>query len=97
MKQYDKALRIRRVISEKFASLFAEYDAILLPAVSKMEYNCDEVKANPTMCYEENKFTAPASITGLPALVAGGVQFVANAFDEGKLLAIAEMLVKEGK
>ena len=97
MKQYDKALRIRRVISEKFASLFAEYDAILLPSVSKMAYSYDEVKANPTMCYEENKFTAPASITGLPALVAGGVQFIANAFDEGKLLAIADMLEKEGK
>lgn len=97
MKQYDKALRIRRVISEKFTELFAQFDAILLPAVSKTAYSTEEVKATPTLCYEENLFTAPASITGLPALVAGGVQFIANAYDEGKLLAIAEMIEKEGK
>ena len=97
MKQYDKSLRIRRVICEKFASLFKEFDAVLLPAGSKMTYGMDEVKADPTLCYVENDFTAPASITGLPALVAGGVQFIADAFDEGKLLAIAEMIEKEGK
>ncbi len=97
MKQYDKSLRIRRVICEKFASLFKEFDAVLLPAVSKMTYSVEEVKADPTMCYVENKFTAPASITGLPALVAGGAQFIADAFNEGKLLAIAEMMEKEGK
>ena len=97
MKQYDKSLRIRRVICEKFASLFKEFDAVLLPAGSKMTYGMDEVKADPTLCYVENEFTAPASITGLPALVAGGVQFIADAFDEGKLLAIAEMIEKEGK
>ena len=97
MKQYDKSLRIRRVICEKFTSLFKEFDAVLLPAGSKMTYGMDEVKADPTLCYVENEFTAPASITGLPALVAGGVQFIADAFDEGKLLAIAEMIEKEGK
>lgn len=97
MKQYDKSLRIRRVICEKFASLFKEFDAVLLPAGSKMTYGMDEVKADPTLCYVENEFTAPASITGLPALVAGGVQFIADAFDEGKLLAIAEIIEKEGK
>lgn len=97
MKQYDKSLRIRRVVSEKFNELFNEFDAVLLPAVSKNAYSIDEVKANPALCYEENSFTAPASITGLPALVAGGVQFIANAFDEGKLLAIADMIEKEGK
>lgn len=97
MKQYDKSLRIRRVICEKFSALFKDFDAVVLPAVSKAAYNLDEVQAEPTMCYVENKFTAPASISGLPALVAGGVQFISDAFCEGKLLAIAEMLEKEEK
>lgn len=97
MVQYDKSLRIRRVICEKFASIFKEFDAVLLPAATKAIYTADDVKANPTMCYEENKFTAPASITGLPAAVAGGVQLIADAFDEGKLLALTEMIEKEGK
>ena len=97
MKQYDKSLRIRRVICEKFVSLFKEFDAVLLPTASKMAYTAEEVKADPTLCYEENKFTAPSSITGLPALVAGGVQLIADAFNEGKLLALAEMMEKEEK
>jgi len=97
MKQYDKAMRVRRVICERFSSLFKEFDAVLLPAVSKMAYSLEEVNENPTICYEENKFTAPASISGFPALIAGGVQFIAEAFDEGKLLALAEMIEKEEK
>ena len=97
MKQYDKSLRIRRVISEAFADLFCKYDAVLLPAVSKMAYTEEDVSSAPTLCYEENRFTAPASITGLPAMIAGGVQMIANAFDEGKLFALAQILEKEGK
>ncbi|MBE6712686.1 MAG: hypothetical protein E7580_04085 [Ruminococcaceae bacterium] len=96
MKQYDKSLRIRRVISEKFALLFKSYDAVLLPATSKTSYSVEDVKENLTLCYEENKFTAPASITGLPALVAGGVQFIADAFEEGKLLCLAQIIEQEG-
>ena len=97
MPVYDKALRIRRKVCEAFASLFAKYDAILLPATSKMAYTVEEVKANKELAYEENLFTAPASITGLPALTAGGVQFIAGAFQEGKLFDIAEKLEKEAE
>ncbi len=92
MKVYDKALRVRRVIKEAFDALFAEYDAVLLPAVSSMTYTVGS--ADP---FVENSFTAPASITGLPAVVAGGVQVIGNAFSENTLLNIADMLTKEGK
>jgi aspartyl-tRNA(Asn)/glutamyl-tRNA(Gln) amidotransferase subunit A len=46
MKVYDKALRSRRVITEKFAELFGEFDAVIMPAVSKMAYTEDDVKAD---------------------------------------------------
>lgn len=87
MKQYDKALRIRRVICAEFNKLFAEYDGVLMPAVSKMEYNADE---NKHFVFEENFYTAPASITGLPVVVAGGVQMVGSAYSENKLFKIAK-------
>jgi aspartyl-tRNA(Asn)/glutamyl-tRNA(Gln) amidotransferase subunit A len=92
MKVYDKALRVRRVIKEAFDALFAEYDAVLLPAVSQMTYTPNTVDV-----FVENRFTAPASISGLPAVVAGGVQVIGNAFAEAALLHIAEYLNKEGK
>ncbi|MBE6573121.1 MAG: hypothetical protein E7652_01870 [Ruminococcaceae bacterium] len=96
-KVYDKGLRVRRVISEYFASLFAEYDAVLIPVASKNEYTMADVEADRYISFKENRFTAPAMITGLPAVVVGGVQLVGKAFSENALLDLAEKYEKEGK
>ena len=93
MKVYDKSLRTRRVIVEAFAKLFSEFDAVLMPAVSTMTYTEKTVSDNKYITFEENFYTAPASITGLPAVVANGVQLVGTAFSELALLDV----VKEGK
>lgn len=91
MAKYDKAMRVRRVVSEAFAAIFAEFDAVLLPAVSKMAYTESD------SAFVENKYTAPAQMAGLPAVVAAGVQVMGPAFSDGALLTLAEILVKEGK
>ena len=95
MKVYDKCLRVRRVISEEFSRLFAEYDAVLMPACSSAAYTEEQVKENKYLAFEENLYTAPASITGLPAVVAGGVQLVGAAFSENLLLDAAKIIAKE--
>ncbi len=95
MKVYDKALRTRRLVVEEFAKLFETYDAVLLPAVSDFKYDAE--KTDRTLAFEENAFTAPASITGLPALTFEGVQLIGKSFGEGSLLALAETMEKEGK
>ena len=97
MKVYDKALRIRRVVVEEFKKLFQEFDAVLMPACSTLEYTVDAVNNDKYMAFNENFYTAPASISGLPAVVAGGVQLVGKAFSEDKLFTLAEKLGKEGK
>lgn len=97
MKVYDKALRTRRVIVEELARIFESFDAVLMPACSRMAYTEDEVKANKYLAFEENLYTAPASVTGLPAVVACGVQLVGPAFSENALLCIAEACEKGGK
>ena len=91
MAKYDKAMRVRRVISEAFAKIFAEYDAVLLPACSKKQYTAAD------SAFAENKYTAPAQLAGLPAVVVAGVQVMGPAFSDGKLLTLAEILEKEGK
>ena len=91
MAKYDKALRVRRVVADAFAEIFARFDAVLLPACSKTSYTESDT------AFEENLYTAPASITGLPAVVAGGVQLMGPAFSDGTLLALAALLAKEGK
>ena len=98
---YDKALRIRRLVSEAFANEFAGgaqtgdtagQTVILLPACSKCSYTIADVEANPYLAFEENRFTAPAAITGLPALAAGGVQLVGQAFSDAGLLKFGDAL-----
>ncbi len=93
-KVYDKALRMRRLICEEFEKLFADYDLVLLPACSSLGYPKDH---DPFLAFEENRYTAPASITGLPALTVGGVQLIGKAFSEPTLFALAELYEKEGK
>ena len=92
MKVYDKALRTRRVLVEKFAEIFTEYDAVLLPAVSKMAYTEEMLAEKPDLAYVENLYTAPASVTGLPSLVCGGVALIAPALSDGKLLSYAKII-----
>ena len=97
MKVYDKCLRTRRVIAEEFAKIFAEFDAVIMPAASALSYTEKQIAENKYMAFEENFYTAPASITGLPAVVAGGVQLVGKAFSEKTLLLCAKMITKEGR
>ncbi len=97
MKVYDKCLRSRRVIVEEFAKLFSEFDAVMMPAASALSYTEEQIAANKQIAFEENRYTAPASITGLPAVVAGGVQLVGRAFSEHTLLDAAEIIAGEGR
>ena len=92
MKVYDKALRTRRVIAEEFAKLFESFDAILMPATSKMAYTKEFIDADNQVAFEENFYTAPASVTGLPAVVSGGVQLIGKAFSEYALLDAVKVL-----
>ncbi|MBQ3205925.1 MAG: hypothetical protein IJB37_05185 [Peptococcaceae bacterium] len=89
---YDKALRVRRVISEAMKAILADCDALLMPAASVKAYSKAMVEADKYLPYKENFYTAPASITGLPVVVAGGVQLVGNAFSEDVLLDLAELV-----
>ncbi|MBR2376362.1 MAG: hypothetical protein IKA85_01115 [Clostridia bacterium] len=96
-KVYDKCLRTRRVIVEEFKKIFDSYDAVIMPATSTLTYLESAVKEDKTLCYKENFYTAPSSITGLPAVVVNGVQLVGEAFSDLKLLDLASVIEKEGK
>ena len=91
MAKYDKSLRVRRVIVEALNKILADYDAIMLPVCSKKEYDGSE------SAFVENKYTAPASISGLPAAIVNGIQIIGAAFSDGSLLDLAKSLTKEGK
>ncbi len=89
--KYDKALRVRRLVVEEFARIFGEFDAVLTPLTSTMSYTEDFVNEKG-VSFKENCYTAPIMISGLPAVVTGGVGFVAPAFSDGALLTLAEKI-----
>lgn len=97
MKVYDKSLRIRRVVCEKLAELFSQYDAVLLPACAKTAYTMADVKDNKYLSFDEALYTAPASLTGMPAVVTGGIQLIGRAFSDAALLDLAATFEKEDK
>ncbi len=88
MPVYDKALRMRRVVCERFAEIFVDFDAVLLPVCSKTAYSATDTDT----AYNESLYTAPASVSGLPAVVCKGVQLVGNYLSDASLLALAAKL-----
>lgn len=93
---YDKSLRLRRVVLTKVKEVLDSYNAILMPACSKLAYKPYDTKDAFSKVFEESLYTAVASITGLPAIVSGSVQLVADSFKESTLLSIANTVEKEG-
>ncbi len=94
---YDKSLRVRRVIADKFNALMAEYDAALTPACSKTEYESYDINTAFGKVFEESVFTSVANLIGVPALVSGGVQLMGKHFSDGLLLSLAACGEKEVK
>lgn len=90
---YDKALRTRRIIVEKMTELFAKYDAVLTAVISEKAIKPYDLKDAFSKVFEESKYTAIPSITGLPAVVTGAAQLIGDYFAESKLMSLA--LVKE--
>lgn len=94
---YDKSLRVRRVVAEKFAKLMEQYDAVLTPVCSKRSYEAYDIKDAFGKVFEESVFTSVANLIGVPALVSGGVQLMGKHFDESTLLSLAKSVEGEGK
>lgn len=86
---YDKSLRIRRVVAEKFAELFGKYDAIVTPACSAVSFEEYDIKDAFGKVFSECEFTSAANLIGIPALVSGGVQLLGKAFSESVLFSLA--------
>ena len=94
---YDKSLRVRRVIAEKFEELMKNYDAVLTPVCTKSAYGEYDIKDAFGKVFEESVFTAVANLIGTPALVSGGVQLMGKHFSESTLLGLAGAVEKEVK
>ncbi|HAW45401.1 MAG TPA: Asp-tRNA(Asn)/Glu-tRNA(Gln) amidotransferase GatCAB subunit A [Sutterella sp.] len=96
---YIKAQQVRRLIARDFTEVFKSVDALLMPASTGPAYPLGS-KANPVDAYLADLYTTPVSLAGLPSIgmpcgkhASGlplGVQLVCPAFQEARLLQIAD-------
>ena len=106
---YRKAQCLRRLIRQDFLDAFASVDVILTPATPTTAFEKGALTApdetrDPTAMYQQDVYTVPASLAGLPALsipcgmVDGlpvGMQLIAPHFREDRLLGVAEAFQRE--
>ena len=94
---YGKALKVRRVVAEKFAELMKSYDAVLTPVCSKASYEKYDISEAFETVFKESVFTAVANLIGIPALVSGQVQLMGETFSESVLLSLAGSVERVGE
>lgn len=96
---YKKAGQVRTLIMEEFNKQFEDIDIIAIPTVPNTAFKFGEKSSSPLEMYLEDIYTVPVNIAGLPAIsipcgfdsgkMPIGLQFIAKAFDEEKLLNVA--------
>lgn len=96
---YVKAQRVRTLIRRDFEAAFATCDLILTPTTPTTAFKLGEKIADPLQMYLNDIFTGAANLAGIPALslpcgfdqnhLPIGAQFMAPAFAEDKLFALA--------
>lgn len=94
---YGKALKVRRVVAERFEELMKSYDAVLTPVCSQSAYKAYDIKDAFMKVFEESVFTCVPNLIGTPALVSGGVQLMGGQFAENTLLSLAKSVERAGE
>ncbi|MGI9324906.1 MAG: Asp-tRNA(Asn)/Glu-tRNA(Gln) amidotransferase subunit GatA [Pseudomonadales bacterium] len=64
---YLKAQKVRRLIQQDFLQAFAQVDAILAPTTPTAAFKLGAL-ADPVSMYQQDIYTIPASLAGLPAM-----------------------------
>jgi aspartyl-tRNA(Asn)/glutamyl-tRNA(Gln) amidotransferase subunit A len=99
---YAKAQKIRRLLVDKVNSIFADYDAVIMPVSPCTAFEIGQNDKDPIAMYLADIFTVFANLTGIPAIAVPlfshsnnmpfGVQVLTNKQQEVILLQISEML-----
>jgi aspartyl-tRNA(Asn)/glutamyl-tRNA(Gln) amidotransferase subunit A len=96
---YLRAQKVRQLIHQDFARVFAEVDAILSPTSPTAAFKLGEKVDDPLAMYLNDIYTVPANLAGLPGLSAPagftksglpiGYQLIGRAWEEATLLRLA--------
>jgi aspartyl-tRNA(Asn)/glutamyl-tRNA(Gln) amidotransferase subunit A len=101
---YVKAQKLRRLIQADFLSAFADVDLILAPTAPDVAFGLGEMTQDPVSMYQQDIFTIPASLAGLPAMsipcglhdgMPIGLQLIGPHFGERALLETGAVYQRE--
>jgi aspartyl-tRNA(Asn)/glutamyl-tRNA(Gln) amidotransferase subunit A len=97
---YGRAMRVRTLIKRDYDSAFEKVDALLSPVSPTPAFRIGEKISDPLSMYLSDIYTVTANLAGIPsvsvpcgftgALLPVGLQIIANQFQEGILLRLAE-------
>ena len=99
---YLKAQKIRARITNSFKEAFKNVTVIAMPTCSNEAFELGSIQ-DPVKMYEQDIYTIPANLAGLPAISVPsglinkmplGLQFIGNHLDEGKILNISHEFQK---
>jgi aspartyl-tRNA(Asn)/glutamyl-tRNA(Gln) amidotransferase subunit A len=100
---YLKAQRVRRLIRDDFTAAFARVDALLAPTTPGTAFPIGHIN-DPVQMYQQDVFTVPASLAGIPALALPcgflhglpiGMQLMGRHFDDRQLLGLGAAYQRE--
>lgn len=101
---YNRALKVKKVVTREFDKAFEEVDLLLIPASPTLPFKKGENMDDPLKMYMTDVFTLPMNIAGLPGLSINtgytesglplGVQLVGPRWGEMAILGAANALEK---
>lgn len=102
---YDKALKIRKSISNSFEELFKDYDLVIGPTTTCLPYEIGEHLEDPNRSFVDDVLVIPVNMAGLPgmSLPVGfskdnlpiGMHIIGNKNSEAVMYKFASFIEKE--
>lgn len=99
---YVPATKVRQMISDEFAALFADVDAVICPISPALPYKKGLVEEDPVRGYLGDAFTTVANLAGLPGIclnmgltdegIPVAVQLIGSRFGDAELLSAATVI-----
>lgn len=95
---YERAQKVRTLISQDFQNVFKEYDVIVGPTSATNAYKLGETIKDPLTLYANDLLTTPVNLAGIPAIsvpcgfaegLPVGLQIIGNHFEEAMLYKVA--------
>ncbi len=101
---YSKAQQVRRLLTDRTASIFKDFDALILPTSPVTAFSIGEKSTDPIAMYVADIYTVFANLTGLPGIsiplfkhsngMPFGLQVMTAKTDEVTLLQLSKYLVQ---